>query len=356
MRRLSTSALAPGMVVAEDVYTYHNQLIFPKGLVLTDKAITRMEFYSILYVRVEDAPAVSSEPEVVPSYSEHIRQTPEFHHFKAAFEADISTFKSVLNDVIEKGAPLEVENLLTQTIHLISKSESYVSVFDMLHNMREYDDCTFVHCFNVALICHVFARWLKLSPKETQTATLCGLLHDVGKLKIPDEIIKKPGKLTALEYQTVKKHCQEGYKILSSTTLSHHIKNAALMHHERCDGSGYPYGITAHRTDFYAKMVAVADVYDAMTSARIYRGPLCPFMAISVFENEGLQKYDTRCIMTFLENIVNTYLLNRVRLSNGIEGEIIYINRSHLSSPTIKCGSRYIDLSLRSDVYIEALI
>lgn len=356
MRRLSTSALTPGMIVAEDVYTYNNQLIFPKGLVLTDKAITRMEFYSILYVRVEDVSAIPDEIEPVPSYSEKVKATPEFKHFKKVFEADIDTFKSAINDVIDKGAPLKVDRLLSQTMELISNNNSYVNVFDMLHNMRQYDDSTYVHCVNVALICNVFARWLRMSIEETKTATMCGLLHDIGKLMIPDNIIKKPGKLTTQEYRIVQKHCQEGYKILGPTSLDIHIKNAALMHHERCDGSGYPYGLTANRIDYYAKMVSIADVYDAMTSARIYRGPLCPFVVISVFENEGLQKYDARFIMTFLENIVNTYLLNRVRLSNGIEGDIIYINRDHLSAPTIKCGNQYIDLSSRPDIHIEEII
>ncbi len=356
MKRLSTAALTPGMVVAEDVFTYNNQLIFPKGLILTDKAITRMEFYSILYVRVEDEPAIPEETVRTPSYSEKVRATPEFQHFRKEFEADIDSFKSAINDVIDKGAPLEVDQLLSHTMTLIANSDQFINVFDMLHNMREYDDCTFVHCVNVALICNVFSRWLRMSEEDVKIATLCGLLHDIGKLKIPDDIVKKPGKLTAQEYHVIKTHCQEGYKILGGIDLDKHIKNAALMHHERCDGSGYPYGLTADRIDIFAKMVAIADVYDAMTSARIYRGPLCPFIVISVFENEGLQKYDTRFIMTFLENVVNTYLLNRVRLSNGAEGDIIYINRDHLSAPTIKCGNQYIDLAIRSDLYIEAII
>ncbi|MDR2888851.1 MAG: HD-GYP domain-containing protein, partial [Lachnospiraceae bacterium] len=350
------------MVVAEDVYTYNNQLIFPKGFVLNDKAIIRMEFYSILYVRVEDDevpidtlpfsdrsslesnvaipdpvtafdveptndffnPSINATPvaaaEPSPSYSERVKETADFQYFGQTFTADIDSFKEAINDIIEKGAPLEVNRLLKQTMDLISDHNNYISIFDMLHNMREYDDCTYIHSVNVALICNVFARWLKMSAEETKLATMCGLLHDIGKLMIPDDIIKKPGKLTSQEYDVIKKHCQEGYKLLVNSELDKHIKNAALMHHERCDGSGYPYGLDAPRIDKYAKMVAIADVYDAMTSARIYRGPLCPFIVISVFENEGLQKYDTRCIMTFLENIVNTYLLNRVRLSNGLEG------------------------------------
>ena len=226
----------------------------------------------------------------------------------------------------------------------------------MLHCMREYDDATYVHCMNVALICNIFGRWLRLSEEEIRYATSSGLLHDIGKTRIPDAIIKKPGRLTALEYGIVKTHPQEGYRMLEKSSLPDNIRNAVLMHHERCDGSGYPLGLSGDKIDPYAKMVAIADVYDAMTSARIYRGPLCPFKAIALFESEGLQKYDTRFILTFLENVVNTYLLNTVLLSNGETGKIVYINKDHLSSPTIQTDHGFIDLSIHTDIIIESII
>ena len=129
------------------------------------------------------------------------------------------------------------------------------------------------------------------------------------------------------------------------------------MHHERCDGSGYPFGIKNGKIDTFAKMVAIVDVYDAMTSARIYRGPMCPFKVVDIFESEGLQKYDTRFIMTFLENIVNTYMLNRVKLSDGREGDIVFINKQKYSRPTIKSGDEFIDLMKEpQDVYIVAIL
>jgi HD-GYP domain-containing protein (c-di-GMP phosphodiesterase class II) len=128
------------------------------------------------------------------------------------------------------------------------------------------------------------------------------------------------------------------------------------MHHERCDGSGYPLGLGEDRINKYAKIVAIADVYDAMTAARIYRGPLCPFKVISIFETEGLQKYDGKYILTFLEHIATTYMNNRVRLSNGKEGEVVFMNRNSLSKPMIKCGKTFIDLSKEPDIYIETFV
>ena len=118
------------------------------------------------------------------------------------------------------------------------------------------------------------------------TLTLCGLLHDIGKLKIPDEILNKPGKYTDEEFDLVKRHTKFGYELLKTLNIDPHIKKAALLHHERCDGSGYPLKATQKDLDDFSMVVAIADVYDAMTAARSYRAPLCPFQVIERFEQE----------------------------------------------------------------------
>ena len=358
MRRVSTSELVPGMITAEDVYSFNNQLILSKGLILNDKTITKLAFYSVLQVRVEDQciePVVDESPYEL-SYSEKIQNSPEFIRFRKEFETDVDNFKGAINDVVERGACLDTDKLMNYTLNILDIGATTPNLFDMLHNMRQYDDATYIHSMNVALICSVFSRWLRLSEEETRLATISGLLHDIGKTCIPDDIIKKPGKLTKNEYDVIKRHSQEVYRILQNSNLDPAVLNAVLLHHERCDGSGYPLGVTGDKIGFYAKMVSIADVYDAMTSARIYRGPLCPFKAISLFESEGLNKYDTRCIMTFLENVVNTYLLNEVRLTNGLRGTIVYVNKHRLSAPTIKTAHGYIDLSIHPDIEIESLI
>ena len=104
------------------------------------------------------------------------------------------------------------------------------------------------------------------------------------------------------------------------------------------------------------KVVAIADVYDAMTAARVYRGPLCPFKVISIFESEGLQKYDGHYILTFLEHVATTYMNNRVRLNNGLEGDVIFMNRNQYSRPMLQCGDQFIDLSREPDLYIETFV
>lgn len=358
MRRVSTSNLTPGMITAEDIYNYNNQLIMPKGLVLDDKTIAKLDYYSILSVRIEDeiVNLNPQEPEYVETYSDKIKKSPEFVRFKAEFDADVANFKDVINDVVVKGSPLDVDKLMNHTLNILDVAATTPNILDMLHCMREYDDATYIHSMNVALICNVMARWLRMSDEEISKATTAGLLHDIGKTQIPDDIIKKPAKLTPQEYAIVKRHPQAGYELLKKSNLDPAILNAVLMHHERCDGTGYPLALSGAQIPTFARMVSIADVYDAMTSARVYRGPLCPFKTIAIFEEEGLQKYDPQFIMTFLENVVNTYLLNSVKLNDGQRGTIVYINKDRLSAPTIRTENDFIDLSHRPDLSIDAIL
>lgn len=367
MKRVKVAELTPGMVTAEDVYNYNDQLVLPKGLELTEQSIQRLETFAIMSIRIDDGKAVEMAPEVpevqpaVPfdetPYSERVKASTEFKEFKAKFEENLGDFKESMNDIIQKGTPINVDSVLKDTLAMIHTGNGRVNIFDMLQNMRQYDDLTYAHCLNVALICNVFAGWLHMSQDEIELATLCGVFHDIGKLSIPDDIVKKPGKLTDEEFKLIKTHTVEGFRILQNQDINDHIKNAALMHHERCDGSGYPLGFTSNQIDKYAKIVAIADVYDAMTASRVYRGPLCPFKVIETFELEGLQRYDAEYILTFLENVVMTYMGNTVRLSDAREGKVVFINKNNLSKPMLESkNGQFIDLSKEKGVSIEMIL
>ena len=348
------------MKLAKNVYNYDNhQLLVGAGTVLTDETIARLAYYSIIDVHIDETyePTSSAEEETADnSYVERLRQTPQFKKFKADFENNADQFERRINQVVKKNGDLHVETLVDPVLKMVDETGNPSSVFDMLHALRSYDDLTYMHSINVSLICNVMGQWLKFPEEEVRVLTAAGLLHDVGKILVPGDLISKPSKLTKHEYAIVQRHAYEGYMVLKDLDINEHIKNAALMHHERMDGTGYPLHLKGERIDPYAKIVAIADVYDAMTSPRVYRGALCPFVAISLFEKEGLQKYETQYILTFLECIVNTYLLNRVKLSNGMEGEIVFINRDVLSKPTIKVGDAYVDLAQYPDITIEKII
>lgn len=359
MKRLSTLQLIPGMVVAENVLSFHQQLVIPKDTVLTDNLITKLDLYGILTIYVDDTiPDVSLVPAApkVPSYAERIKNSAEFQHFKDDYKLNVDSFRDVINNVVEKNIQLDVGTLLKNCLDMISNGKGQVSILDMLHNMRDFDDSTFTHCMNVALICNILATWLQFKPEEVELATACGLLHDIGKLMVPRHIITKPGKLSEEEYAQIRKHPVAGYQLLMNQDVDNHVRYAALMHHERYDGTGYPMHLVGNQIDKYARIVSIADVYDAMTAARVYRGPQCPFRVIEIFETEGFQKYDVTYLLVFLENVVNTYIQNRCLLSDGREGDIIYINKNKLSRPIVQCGKEYVNLAEQPDLSIVEII
>lgn len=358
MKRISIHRLVPGMKTAEDVYNFQQQLILPKGTILTDDIITRLAFYNIICVYIDDEQDISQAlftPEE-DTYAKRLKSTKEFKNFKIHFDSEVHHFKNKLNDIVAQNTPLNTEDLFKNIVTLLNNSSKDISIFDMLHNMRSYNDATYTHCLNVALICNVFSDWLGFSEEDKKTATLCGLLHDIGKLMVPLDILNKPSKLTNEEYEIIKQHSLNGYKMLMRLHATPSICNAALLHHEKCDGSGYPYGVDKKHIDRFSKMVTIADIYDAMTCARIYRGPLCPLHVIELFEDDGFQKYDTQYLLTFFSHVAQTYFSYWVRLSNGQKGQIIYIHQNRLGRPTVKCGDEFIDLSERTDLNIECFI
>ncbi len=362
MKRISTLELIPGMTIAEDVLSFNRQLVMSKGTVLNDNLITRLDLYGILTVYVEDAPPpISVAPTTLDlnqtvSYKERVQNSPEFQKFKEDYERNLGSFKDAMNQMAERNLDLDVDGLLKDILGMVSIGSSWPGVLDMLQNMKDFDDSTFTHSMNVGLISNVLAKWLKLTPAQVEMATACGLFHDIGKLKIPHAIITKPGKLDAKEYAQIQRHPILGYQMLQQQKVDDHIRNAALMHHERSDGSGYPMRLSGNQIDPYARIVAIADIYDAMTAPRVYRGPLCPFRVIEMFEKEGFQKYDVEFLLIFLENVVNTYLQTPCRLNDNREGTIVFVNKEKLSRPTVQCGSNYVNLMNFPDLQIQDIL
>ncbi|MBQ4417615.1 MAG: HD-GYP domain-containing protein [Butyrivibrio sp.] len=372
MRRVYLSELRPGMVLGEHIYSIDNEhVIVPKGSALNENLISKLRLQTSIQILIEDEEDESSVPmfsrermeeqESLPdpdglSHAEAVRATPEFKQFKEDFEETFSVFGNKINNVLTGNADFEPAQLTEPVMDLIHNTSSPSGMFDMLHSLRQYSDETYAHSVNVALIANALGQWMRLPEEDLEVLTQAGLLHDVGKLLVPREILAKPAMLSAEEREIIEQHPRKGYDLVKYTHIDERIKNAILMHHERCDGTGYPSRLTGDKIDAFAKYVAIADVYDAITSARVYRDALCPFIAIELMESEGLQKYDPQGVMTFMTNVVNVYLFNRVRLSDGSTGDIVFINRDKFSRPTVRVESRYIDLAHTPELFIEEII
>ena len=342
-----------GMVLARDVYSPEGRLIVQQGASLSLDLINSIADNHILEIMVYD------EMESVvheQTYFDKLQATPEFQKFSAEYNNTVSNVKSNLNDIVSRNKEINPDELISDTASILADSRSNLQVFDMLHSLRKNDDLTYVHCINVALIATIIARWINLTEEDIKVLTVAAILHDIGKLMIPEKILLKPGKLTDEEFQTIKTHVNLGFNLLKEQQIDSRIKEACLLHHEKCDGSGYPFNLKGDKIPLLTKIITIADVYDAMTAARVYRGSMCPFDVIKIMEDDAFSKYDPNILIPFLNNVVSSYLHTNVRLSDGRIGEVVLINSNRLSRPSIMCEGEFIDLSKRPDLTIKAIL
>lgn len=207
--------------------------------------------------------------------------------FLQNYKDALQEFSGVVNGLIKSTTEdcNEWENMAWHAVELLRLERGGEGGMTLLRNVKFRDGDTFIHSVNVAMICYDIAKWAGKDKAYREEAALCGLMHDVGKLMVPSEILKKPGKLSEFETKQMRKHTLQGYYSL----LFFHNENvglAALQHHERCDGSGYPYGVTGEAINEFAKIVAIADVYDALTADRVYRRGMTPEKALAIMERD----------------------------------------------------------------------
>ena len=158
------------------------------------------------------------------------------------------------------------------------------------------------------------------------------------------------------EFHIVQQHPKLGYQILSKLDLDEHVKYAALMHHERCDGKGYPMQIGKNKIDYFSKIVMLADVYDAMTADRSYRKGMCPFKALDIMLEDGFEKYDPAVLMLFVEKTVQSYIGATVLLSDDRAGEIVAVNREAWTRPLIRIKNEFVDLYRDKSIKIAKIV
>jgi len=184
----------------------------------------------------------------------------------------------------------------------LSKRES----FEQLHTYASAGDYLYRHALDVALISGYLGRWLGYGDSDILNLTLAGLVHDIGKTRINFEMLSKPGKLNVEEFKIAKIHANHSHQLLAQTgSVSTIVLNAVLQHHERMDGSGYPYGCNGEDITMLARIVAVADVYDALISNRYYRKGVSPQEAIEIMIFQMAGQLDNHVLACLIENIRN---------------------------------------------------
>lgn len=326
MLYISINRLKPGMVLAQDVaYGFSMFSLLVAGQILTQETIDKLGKYKVQGVYIKSSLCSDVTPaECIPS--EYKQKT--LTEIKRVF--DDYTTKKIIGDNILKSIQRMSESMIMQ---ILSNDECLFQILEI----KSYDTYTYTHSMYVGMLSVMIGIQKGYPYTVLKDLAICGLLHDIGKVDIPHDIICKNAKLTEEEFDTIKQHPQNAVNRLSgSKMISQPILSGILSHHEKWDGTGYPSGLKGKQIPIYGRILALADVYDALTSERSYRKALSSSEAIEYMMGCADTHFDYDLLQVFLKTVAAYPVGTLINLSNGQLAIVTQNSQDSILRPKVK--------------------
>ncbi|MCL6602717.1 MAG: HD-GYP domain-containing protein [Paenibacillus sp.] len=339
--RVHVTDLKNGDYLREDTFSSRGIHVLSKGTKLRGEEIFKLVQFGVDYVDIE----AREELVITPSKPLTIQNlTTNFDHM-------IEGFESLYLEALTKGRfnQTMVDDVLQPLLGSLDKQKDVVTLLLLLD--RE-DNYTYNHSLQVGMLSYYIASWLGYTKKECYDISRAGYLIDIGKCQVSPELLNKPGKLTAAEFNEVKRHTTYGYEIIRSSMDDRNTALVALQHHEREDGSGYPDNLTKTEIHPYAQIAAIADVYSAMTTPRIYQSKQELITVLREIHNLSFGKLNAKSVHAFIQHLMPNFIGKRVLLSTGDMGVIIMNNPTDVFRPLVQIENKFCDLSRERHIAI----
>ena len=356
---VKTKYLVEGCILAKDINGLTNRPIMNKQTILDAKLLEVLQGFLIEQVSVEKTLIDGSNfvpKEVIDNELDELNE--ENASFITKYLKAVQEYKHLFTNW-QAGSKVEVGKIREMIIPLFEEAIENPSQILMLHHYCNKNEYLYHHAVSLGLLSGYIAYKMNYDIGNVNQVTMAGCLADCGMARIPNKILIKTSELTFEENEEIRKHPLYSYQFIqSSPILKNDVKNAILEHHERIDGSGYPHKKRGENSHIFSKIIAVADVYHAMTSERIYRKKQSPFKVMEMILQDNFGKFDITIVNILLTGITNFSIGSRVRLNNGYHAEIIFIDSNSPTRPLVKVvnSNEIINLSKTRDLYIEEIL
>lgn len=337
MRMLCTSDLHDGMITGLDI-KLNNKVIVPRGAVLTNDMIIHLS--SLL--EAEKKVWVCDLYELRPMLLKNSQLTRSYIDFL------VSSFRSIFDiDLTDERAYNKLINIMNKYFYT-NRQLLYETIV-----LRDNHCYTYEHSLNVTLYALIIGLNEGLTSKELQILVLGCLLHDLGKCNINNTILDKPGKLSDSEFKAIKQHPIYGVELADSLSCAdNRIKDIILQHHEKLDGTGYPYGLSYEKINHLSRVAAVADIFDAVTSKRAYHQKRSVRDGIIILDGDSSRGKISKEEVNMLMQSLILYPQNTIVVLNNDKSGVV-LEDCNSRSPKVLCyDGTVLDLSVRKDLEV----
>lgn len=343
MRRIKITCAKPGDILGYPIFRKDGAILLNTGVKLTKEYIEQLKSLGITHIYIQDEISQDieiSDPISIQTKIEALRVIADTYHRSCkGLTLDSGAIRKVVNDIVDE---------------ILSSDQVLLN----LRDIRSFDNYLFSHSLGVTVLSIVIGKNLKRDERFLRDLGIGCMLHDIGKIDIPKEILDKPEKLTEEEFEIVKFHTHYGYRRIVDQdgeipATSAHV---AWEHHERIDGSGYPRGLSGEKIHIFSKIASVADVYDAMTTHRVYRKAYPPNEAVEFIMGGSGTLFDYDIVKAFLKSIAPYPVGDLVQLNTGEVAIVIDINREFPLRPVVRIirenGWEDVDLMSKTNLSI----
>ncbi|WML42989.1 HD-GYP domain-containing protein [Neobacillus sp. PS3-40] len=334
MRLITLDRCQTGMKLGKPIYNENEKVLLAKGTELTDSLIKRLMLLNIYTVYIDDE--LSEGIEIVESIPKEI-------HLEAVsvITECLDTIAGPNLDASNIQGMIKTERAIRSFKKIFKDILSYLTenrtALNLLATTKAHSNHVYTHSLNVAIYSCQLAIENGLPLKKIEDIGMGAMLHDVGKMFISPEVLNKAGALTKDEYEYVKSHSELGFDLLRKIhEIPLTVAHCALQHHERVDGGGYPRGLREDQIHSYAKILSVADVFDAVTSHRVYRRALLPHKGIELLYSGNGTQFESKQIQLFKDCIAIYPEGLTVKLNNGTTGIVSKYNFNAVGRPIIR--------------------